>query len=68
MKAAASVLGLVIVLAIIWLLIKTQVTQGPAGGPSPKQVIDVAGVKTDLLAMGQAERLYLAGHGSYASL
>ena len=68
MKAAASVLGLVIVLAIIWFVIKTQVTKGPAGGPSPKQVIDVVGVRTDLLAMGQAERLYLANHGSYASL
>jgi len=68
MKAAASVLGLVIVLAIVWLLMKSQFTQGPAGGAPPKQVIDVVGVKADLLAIGQAERLYLASHGSYASL
>jgi hypothetical protein len=68
MKAAASVLGLVIVLAIVWLVIRMQSTHGPTGGTSPKQVIDVVGVKADLLAIGQAERLYLASHGSYASL
>lgn len=68
MKAAASILGLVIVLAIVWMVIRTQFTQGPTGGAPPKQVIDVVGVKGDLLAIGQAERLYLASHGSYASL
>ena len=68
MKAAASVLGLVIVLAIVWMVIKTQFTQGPTGGAPPKQVIDMVGVKTDLLAIAQAERLYLASHGSYASI
>lgn len=68
MKAAAGVLGLVIVLAIGYFLFKTQFTQGPTGGAPPKQVIDVAGVKNDLVVIGQAERLYLAAHGSYASL
>jgi len=68
MKAAASVLGLVIVAVIIWLLVKTQFTQGPTGGAPPKRVIDVVGVKADLLAIAQAERLYLASHGSYASI
>jgi hypothetical protein len=63
-----SVLGLVIVLAIVWMVIKTQFTQPPSGGARPKQVIDVVGVKADLIAIGQAERLYLASHGSYASL
>ncbi len=68
MKATAGVLGLVIVLAIVWLVMKTQFRQGPTRGAPPKQVIDVVGVKSDLLAIGQAERLYLASHGSYASL
>ena len=68
MKAAASVLGLVIVLAIVWMVIKTQFTQGPTGAAPPKQVIDVVGVKTDLVTIAQAERLYLASHGSYASI
>ena len=68
MKAATRVLGLVIVLAIAGFIIKTQFTQGPAGGIPPKQQIDVVGVKGDLVVIGQAERGYLALHGAYASL
>jgi hypothetical protein len=68
MKAAASVLGLLIVLAIGWFIIKTQFMQGPMGEVPPKQVIDVVGVKNDLLAIGQVERIYLASHGTYASI
>ncbi len=68
MKATVSVLGLVVVLAIVWFIIKAQFTQGPTGGAPPKQVIDVVGVKTDLLAIAQAERIYLASHGSYGSI
>ena len=68
MKAALSVLGLLIVAAIVWFVIKPQWTHGPAGGGPPKQLIDVVGVKTDLAVIGKAERLYLAVHGSYASL
>jgi hypothetical protein len=68
MKAAISVLGLIIVLVIVWMVIKTQFTQGPTGGAPPKQKIDVVGVKTDLLAIAQAERLSLASHGSYAGI
>jgi len=68
MRAVASILGLVIVLAVVWLLVKTQFTQGPMGGAPPKQMIDVVGVKTDLAALAQAERAYLASHGSYASI
>ena len=68
MKAIASVLGLLLVLAIVWMVFKTQFTQGPAGGIPPKQQIDVVGVKGDLVVIGQAERGYLALHGAYASL
>ena len=69
MRAAASVLGLVIVVAIIWFVVKSQFSsQGPMGGRPPMETIDVVGVKNDLLAVAQAERLYLASHGSYASL
>jgi len=68
MKVAGSLLGLVIVAAIVWVVIKPQLTHGPAGSAPPKQLIDVVGVKTDLAVLGKAERLYLAMHGSYASL
>jgi hypothetical protein len=68
MKAAGSVLGLLIVAAIVWSVLKPQFAHGPAGAGPPQQVIDVVGVKTDLAVIGKAERLYLAIHGSYASL
>ncbi|MGO8816698.1 MAG: hypothetical protein ACLQVG_18835 [Terriglobia bacterium] len=68
MKAAGSILGLVIVVAIIWFVMKSQLSQGPTAGQAPKEVIDVVGVKSDLLAIGQAERINLASHGSYASV
>jgi len=68
MKAAGTVLGLVIVLAIGYFVFKTQFTLGPAGGAPPKQVIDVVGVKNDLVAIAQAERMYMASHGAYAAL
>lgn len=68
MKVAGSLLSLVIVAAVVWFAIKPQLTHGPAGGAPPKQLIDVVGVKMDLAVIGKAERLYLAVHGSYATL
>ena len=68
MRAAFSLLGLVIVMAIVWFVIKTQYSHGPEEMKSPAETIDVVGVKGDLLAIGQAERMYLATHGSYASV
>ena len=69
MRAVGSILGLVIVLAIIWFVVKSQFSQqGPTGGRPPMETIDVVGVKSDLLAIAQAERMYLASHGSYASV
>jgi hypothetical protein len=68
MKVAGSLLSLVIVAAVVWFAIRPQLTHGPAGGAPPKQLIDVVGVKMDLAVIGKAERLYLAVHGSYATL
>jgi hypothetical protein len=68
MKAGGAILGLVIVVAIIWFVMKSQFSQGPAGAQPPAETIDVVGVKSDLLAIAQAERMYLASHGSYVSV
>ncbi len=68
MKAGGMIVGLVIAEAIVWFVVKAQYSSGPTGGQPPKEVIDVVGVKNDLLAIGQAERMYLASHGSYASV
>jgi hypothetical protein len=68
MKAAAGLLGLVIAVAITWFVIKAQYSQGPTGGQPPAETIDVVGVKSDLLNIAQAEKMYLASHGSYVSV
>lgn len=68
MKSAGAVVALVIVLVVGWFIFKQQFEKGPTGGAPPQQVIDVAGVRNDLVAIGQAERLYLASHGTYATI
>jgi len=68
MRVAGSVLGLLIVVAIVWFVMKSQYSQGPTGMQPPAETIDVVGVKGDLVSIGQAERVYLASHGTYASI
>ncbi len=68
MRGLGSVLGLLIVVAIVWFVVKTQFSQGPAGAQAPAETVNVVGVKSDLLAIAQAERIYLASHGSYVSV
>ena len=68
MKASGMIVGLLIVVAIVWFVIKSQFSQGPTGAQPPEETIDVVGVKSDLLSIAQAERINLASHGSYASI
>ncbi len=68
MKAAGAILGLMLAVAVSYFVYKYEFSSGPAQVASPAQAIDVTGVKSDLLAIGQAERAYLASKGSYASL
>jgi hypothetical protein len=69
MRAAASVLGLVIVMAVgFWVYRAELVSSAPAGAATIVDQADLAGVKSDLISIGGAERLYLAGHDGYATL
>jgi hypothetical protein len=68
MKKAGGLLALVIALGIGYFIFRAQFTQGPTGGAPPQQTIDTVGVRNDLIAIAQAERMYLASHGTYASL
>ena len=68
MKAAGSILGIVIALAVGYFIFKSQMTQGPSAASSPRQQIDLVGVESDLLAIGQAQRLYLASQGTYGTI
>jgi hypothetical protein len=61
--------GLLAVALIAGLFYKYYFSQAqPPGEATPVQTIDVVGVKNDLVAIAQAERLYQAEHGAYASL
>jgi hypothetical protein len=70
MRAVMSLLSMVIVLAVgYWFYASNLKTSGPtAAAGAPAQVISTVGVKSDLLSIAQAERMYQASHGSYASL
>jgi hypothetical protein len=68
MKKVGGLLGIVIALGVGYFVFKSQVTTGPTGGAPPQEVIDTVGVRNDLLAIAQAERMYMASHGSYATL
>ena len=68
MKASGMIIGLLIAVAIVWFVVKSQFSSGPTGAQPPAETIDVVGVKGDLLAIAQAERIYLASHGSYAAV
>ncbi len=67
MRAALSLAGLLIVLGIGYAIYSSQIQHFSNERPV-KQQIDVVGIKTDLLSLAQAERLYLAANGSYATL
>jgi hypothetical protein len=70
MRGLGSVLGLLVVVLIAGLTYKFyfQKSVSVDGASTPSQTIDVVGVKSDLLAIAQAERLYQAQHDSYASM
>ena len=68
MKVVGSLLGVLIVLAIGYFIFKAQFTKGPQQGAPPMEQIDVVGVTADLQSIAQAERMYLASHGNYATL
>lgn len=66
-----SVVGLVVVAAIVLVSYKlyfSKMMADSGGRGGPVQTIDVVGVKNDLIAIGQAERMYQTEHASYASM
>jgi hypothetical protein len=67
MRAALGLAGLLIALLIGYLIYSTQIRQISGNKPLARQT-DFVAVRGDLLALGQAERLYFATNGHYASL
>ncbi len=67
MRSTLGLVGLVLALAIGYYVYTKQIDR-TQGGISPKQQIDLAGVRSDLLSIAQAERIFLATNGAYATL
>jgi len=68
MKQAAAFLGVIITLAVGYFVYREELAPQPGHPSTTLQQVDTVGVTSDLLAIGQAERLYLASHGSYGSV
>ena len=72
MSRSLGFIGLIIVVAVGAVIYMKQVqSAAPSaaeGGGNPRSTIDIAGVKSDLIAIGQAERAHMATNGKYASL
>ncbi len=47
---------------------QAQSSSAAAGASNPKAAINITGVKSDLIGIASAERLYFASEGKYASL
>lgn len=64
-----SILGLLVVALIVVIAYKLYFSKMQSSDTgTPVETINIVGVKNDLIAIAQAERLYQAEHGSYASL
>ena len=65
-----GLVGLVAALAVGMYIYSRQMqsTSPAAGTNNPKAAVNITGVRTDLIAIAQAEQRYLASEGKYASL
>ena len=69
MRGSGMILTVLVGLAVGYYVYTTQFKVGPGGEVvSPKAQIDAVGIQTDLLSIANAERRYLAFHGSYATV
>jgi hypothetical protein len=68
MGRTIGILGVLIACAIGGYIYMQQAKSVGQQAGNPRAVVDIAGVKMDLLNIAQAERLYDAREGHYASL
>jgi len=64
-----SLIGLVITLSIVFCAYKLFFAQlQSTGSAAPAHAIDAVGVKNDLVAIAQSERIYQVDHSAYGTL
>ncbi len=66
MKSLAGLLVVALISILAYRLYFSKLQSSETG--TPAQTISVVGVKNDLVAIAQAERVYQAEHGAYGSL
>lgn len=68
MKATAGFLGIVFALGAALYIYNAQLTRGgSASNASPQAQIDVTGIRMALVEIAQAQRTYVAAHGTYGT-
>jgi hypothetical protein len=66
---AAGFLAVVLALGTALYIYNAQLTRGVStSATSPQEQIDVTGIRMALLEIAQAERTYVAAHGTYGTL
>lgn len=69
MKATAGFLGIVLALGAALYIYNAQLTRGVStSATSPQEQIDVTGIRMALVEIAQAQRTYVAAHGTYGTL
>ncbi|MSO57048.1 MAG: hypothetical protein EXQ55_09050 [Acidobacteria bacterium] len=68
MKGIVGFGGIVLALGIGYFVYTRSLTTRGGTELAPQEQIDVVGIRANLLTIGQAERMYLAAHGSYGTL
>jgi hypothetical protein len=68
MRSMASVVGLLVALGGGLFVYRTYFTRAGFDKTPPQEQIDVIGVRSQLLEIGQAERQYVVAHGAYGTL
>ncbi|HXZ28090.1 MAG TPA: hypothetical protein VEG08_08855 [Terriglobales bacterium] len=67
-RALGFIAVLLVVVAGAWYYLKSTQSASPAGTSNPTATVNLAGVKNDLIALGEAERRHFASEGKYVSI
>jgi hypothetical protein len=68
MRSIATLAGVLIASGAGFYAYNASLTSAGVTQAPPQQQIDVVDIRSNLLQIAQAERIYLAAHGSYATL
>ena len=68
MRSGATIAGLLIALGVGYFVYTRSLTSAGVTQAPPQQTIDVTDIRSNLLTIGQAERVYVNVHGAYGTI